>query len=65
MSLVELMRLDLSGMDEGQRVGMIVGELVKVRDIALIATVRNEITEHLNDLIAERYADQVLGEVAA
>lgn len=61
----ELARSALSELNDRERVGLMIGQLVKVRRIELIAQVRNEMTEHLNDLIAERYADHLLGEGAA
>ncbi len=61
----ELARSALSELNEGERVGLIVGVLANVRSAELIAMVRNEMTEHLSDLIADRYLNQMLGEDAA
>lgn len=61
----ELARSALSELNEGERVGLIVGVLANVTDASLIAMVRNEMTEHLSDLIAERYLNHMLGEDAA
>lgn len=61
----ELARSALSELTEVERIELFDSLLQQVRSIELIAGLRNALTEHLNDLIADRYADHLLGEVAA
>lgn len=61
----ELARSALSEMTAAERVAFMVGELRKLPDLGLIAGARNNLTDHMNDLIADRYADHLLGEDAA
>ncbi len=58
----ELALSALADMTEADRVSLFVTVLKAVRDAALIADARNALTEHLNDLIADRYADYLVGE---
>ncbi|QRZ12451.1 hypothetical protein JWJ88_07445 [Paracoccus methylovorus] len=61
----ELARSALSELTEVERVELFNSMLQQVRSIELIAGLRNTLTGHLNDLIADRYADHLLGEGAA
>lgn len=61
----ELALSALAEMTEADRAALLVNALKGVRDAALIADARNALTEHLNDLIADRYADYLVGEGAA
>lgn len=61
----ELALSALSDMGEADRVNLMLTMLTNVRDLSLISEARNALTEHLNDLIANRYADHLLEEFAA
>lgn len=61
----ELARSALAELTEAERIGLVVMVLQQARSIELLSGARNAVTKHLNDLIAERYADHLLGEDAA
>lgn len=61
----ELARSVLSELTERERADLMAEEFGKIADLQAICAARNALTERLNDLIADRYADHLLGEDAA
>lgn len=55
----------LSQLSQADFLAVITMPIAAAGDVTLVASVRNAATERMNDLIADRYADHLLGESAA
>ncbi len=61
----ELARSALSELSEGERVDLMLEEFRKIYDLQALCAARNVLTDLASDIIAERYADHLIGGAAA
>ncbi|SIQ22210.1 hypothetical protein SAMN05421641_1056 [Paracoccus thiocyanatus] len=61
----ELARSALSELSERERADLMAQEFGKITDLQAICEARNLLTERASEIIADRYVDHLLGEVAA
>lgn len=65
MPLAMALHQAMKTMAPADAVAAITMVLAGISDIALVASIRNLATERLSDLVADRYADHLIGGAAA